>query len=126
MMLAIVQHPGLFGFPIRFVDEPPLGFMEPQVRLRAHDVRPRAAMSETWMNRVHAIFNALKPVSVLEPLDGDVDIAFAHEKIISRQERRRLGPKIGEDQSAQLLYGVGGETHRVLFVRAVCMLSRRA
>src|SRR4029434_6599445 len=123
MMLAIIEHAGLFGFPIRFVDEPPLGFVEPQVRLRAHDVRPRAAMSETWMNRVHAIFNALKPVTVLEPLDGDVDIAFAHEKIISRQEGHRLGTKIGEDQSAQLLYGIGGQTNRFLFELAVWRLS---
>src|SRR5262245_16999980 len=123
MMLALVEHPGLFVFPVRFIDEPPLGFVEPQLRLRAHDVRPRAAMSETWMNRVHAIFDALKPVAVLEPLDGDVDIAFAHEKIISRQERSRLGTKIGEDQSAQLLYGMGGQANRFLFELAVWRFS---
>ena len=66
------------------------------------------------MNRVHTVFNALQPVTVLEPLDGDVDIAFAHEKIISRQERRRLGTKIGENQSAQLFYGIGWQANRFL------------
>src|SRR6266536_2485091 len=100
MMLAIVEHAGFFGFTIRFVDESPLGLVEPQVRFGAHDVRPCAAMSETWMDRVHAVFNALQPVTVLEPLNRYINIALTHEKIISLQERRRLGAKIGKEQSA--------------------------
>jgi hypothetical protein len=75
------------------------------------------------MNRVHNIFNALKQLQFWNPWMV-CDIAFAHENYIAA-ERRRLSTKIGEDQSAQLLYGIGGQTNRFLFELAVWRLSGR-
>src|SRR5262245_25253582 len=122
-MLAIVQHARFFGFTIRFVNESPFGFMETQIRLGAHDVRPGAAMSEAWMNRVHTIFNALQPVAILKTLNGCIDITFTNEKVISRQEGRRLGTEIGEDQTTQLFHGIGRQANRFLFELAVSGLA---
>src|SRR5262245_57400376 len=112
VMLAIVQHAGFFGFTICFVDESPFGFMKTQIGLSAHNVWPGAAMGEAWMNRVHTIFNALEPVTVLKTLNGYINIAIADKEIISRQERRRLGTKIGEDQATQLFHGIRRQANR--------------
>src|SRR5262245_28015188 len=80
-------------------------------------------MGEAWMNRVHAIFNALKPVTVLKTLNGYINIAITDKKIISRQERCRLGTKIGEDQATQLFHGIGRQANRFLFEFAVSGLA---
>ena len=64
-------------------------------------------MGEAGVNRIHAVFDALQPVTVLKPLNGEVHIAVADQKIIERQHRHRLGPKIGEDEAAQLLRRIG-------------------
>src|SRR5262247_369336 len=122
-MLAIVQHARFFGFTIRFVDESPFGFMETQIRLGAHNVRPGAAMGEAWMNRVHTIFNALEPVAILKTLDGYIDIAITDKKIISRQQGRRLGTEIGEDQPTQLFHGIRRQANRFFFEFAVSGLA---
>ncbi len=45
------------------------------------------------MHWVHTIFDALQPIAILESLNRDVNIALAHEKIIAREQRRRLRAK---------------------------------
>ena len=85
-MLAVVEHARLFGLAIGFVDHAPLGFVEAQFRLRAHDVRPGAAMGEARVHRVHAVLDALQPVAVLNALNRDVNFAVADEKIIARHQ----------------------------------------
>ena len=65
-------------------------------------------MSETRMDRVHAVFDALQPVAVLKALNGDVNVALADEKIIARHQRHRLRSEIGEDQSAEFFNRIRG------------------
>src|SRR5262245_37078430 len=80
-------------------------------------------MGEAWMNRVHAIFNALEPVAILKTLNGYIDITITDKKIISRQERCRLGTKIREDQATQLFRGIGRQANRFFFELAVGRLA---
>ena len=98
MVLAIIQHAWLFGLAISFVNDAPFGLVKAQLRLGAHDVRPCAAMGETRMHRVDAVLDALQPVAVLKALNGDVNVALADEKIITRHQRHRLRAEIGEDK----------------------------
>ena len=65
MMLPVVEHARFFGLAVSFVNHAPLGFMKSQFRFGAHDIRPGAAMGKTWMHRVHAILDALQPITIL-------------------------------------------------------------
>src|SRR5688572_8048981 len=119
MMLAIVEHAGLFGFPISLVHHTPFGFMETELRLGAHDVRPCPAMREARMHRIHAVLDALEPITILEALDRDINFALADEKIVARHQRRRLRSEISEDQSAQFFYLIGRQANIFFLERTV-------
>ena len=69
-MLAVVEYARLFGLAIGLVHHAPLGFVKAQLRLGAHDIRPRAAMGETRMHRVHAVLDALQPIAILQSLES--------------------------------------------------------
>ena len=123
MVLAVIEQARLFGVAVSLVDHAPLGFVETQFRLRAHDIRPGAAMGETRVHRVHAVLDALKPIAVLNALHRNINLALTNKKIIARHQRCRLRSEVGEDQTAQLLDRIRRQADRLLLQFTVGRLA---
>src|SRR4029077_4499738 len=104
-------------------NQTPFGLVKSQIRLGAHDIRPSPAVSRARMNGVHAVLDAVQPVAVLGSLDGDVNIAFADEKVVARDERRRLRAKISKNQSAELFHWIGRQADGVFVKLTIPRLS---
>ncbi len=65
------------------------------------------AVQPLEVRRVDAVLHDLQPVARDERAADVAQHTLPDEEIVARQQRRRLGAQVGEDQAAQLLRAVG-------------------
>src|ERR671914_738757 len=100
-MLAIVIFTGSSAGANDFIDDAPLGLLEPGcLRLRGNCF-PDVAVQESRMKWINAVFYRLQPVASAEPLHDGMPLPLRGEKMEPGQKRPRLRAHVGKYETAK-------------------------